>query len=301
MPRSPSTVRARHRLPATSRPGPVARSSGVSTEYTSVVAPPTSTTARSPPRVSASTSTPVSTASGVAARTNRANRAPRDSRLPPMTWRRNTARIAARADAGASTPMRGRTLSASVTGTPASRSSPVNCSRTSALPAYTTGRRHRARARRVALWVIVSASPPSVPPTSSTTSGRAARNAVRSAAPSRPAATCTTCAPADNPTRRPACAVTSGSYPITASRSPPPADEHTYQGTSRTPSPAVAAATAASRPCSTSVPTVVGADAAPARTPAARSTTATFVYVEPTSAQTARVTTRRGRPRCRSR
>ncbi|MCF0091966.1 hypothetical protein B0E54_00787 [Micromonospora sp. MH99] len=107
--------------------------------------------------------------------------------------------------------MRGSTLSAPVTGTPAASNSPVSSPRTSALPARTTGTRQRARARRVALWVIVSASPPSVPPTSSTTSGRAARNAVRSAAPSRPAATCTTCAPADSPTRRPACAVTNAS------------------------------------------------------------------------------------------
>ena len=33
-------------------------------------------------------------------RTSEANRGPRDSRLPPMTWRRNTSRIAARAGAG---------------------------------------------------------------------------------------------------------------------------------------------------------------------------------------------------------
>ena len=79
------------------------------------------------------------------------------------------------------------------------------------MPANTTGTRHRARANRVALCVTVSTSPPSVPPTSNTTSGRAARNAARSAAANRPAATCTTRAPADNPTRRPACAVTNGS------------------------------------------------------------------------------------------
>ena len=121
-----------------------------------------------------------------------------------MTCRRNTSRIAARADAGSSTPMRGSTLSAAVTGTPAPASSACRSSRTSALPARTTGTRNRAFASRVALCVTVSASPPSVPPTSSTTSGRAARNAATSAPDSRPAATCTTFAPADRPTRRPA-------------------------------------------------------------------------------------------------
>ncbi|GAB3840757.1 hypothetical protein GCM10029963_10120 [Micromonospora andamanensis] len=128
-----------------------------------------------------------------------------------MTCRRNTCRIAARADTGANTPIRGSTLSATVTGTPAPANNPCRSSRTSTLPANTTGTRQRARASRVALCVNVSASPPSVPPTSSTTSARAARNAVNSARPSRPAATCTTSAPADRPTRRPACAVTNGS------------------------------------------------------------------------------------------
>ena len=68
---------------------------------------------------SASSSTAVSTTSGVAPRTSEANRGPRDSRLPPMTWRRNTSRIAARAGPGFSTPMRGSTLSVATAGTPA--------------------------------------------------------------------------------------------------------------------------------------------------------------------------------------
>ena len=59
-----------------------------------------STTTRSPPRWSASTSTPVSTRSGVAPRTRSTNRRPLDSFLPPITCLRNTSRIAARAGIG---------------------------------------------------------------------------------------------------------------------------------------------------------------------------------------------------------
>ena len=56
-----------------------------------------------------------------------------------MTCSRNTARMAARADSGASRPMSGSTLSARVTGRPPSRRTAATSSRTAALPASTTG------------------------------------------------------------------------------------------------------------------------------------------------------------------
>ncbi len=80
-------------------------------------------------------------------------------------------------------------------------------SRASTLPATTTGTAWSpwppiaALARRAALCSKTSALPPSVPPTRSTMSGRAARTAAVSAVLSSPAATWTTLAPAESPTR----------------------------------------------------------------------------------------------------
>ena len=107
MPRSPSTVRRPGGSATACVRGVVLRDSA---EYTSVVAPPTSTTSSVPAvrvggqqldagqhRVRGGGRAPAT-----------ANRGPRDSLLPPITWRRNTSRIAARAGPGSSTPMRGQ-------------------------------------------------------------------------------------------------------------------------------------------------------------------------------------------------
>ena len=63
----------------------------------------------------------------------------RDSPLPPITWRRKAARMAARADSGAMTPICGSTLSASTIGRPVAREQRAASSRASTLPATTTG------------------------------------------------------------------------------------------------------------------------------------------------------------------
>ena len=151
MPRSASTVRACQRVPTTSRWSVASSPCGVMTEYTSVVAPPTSTTRTSPPTTSASTSTPRSTASGVGARTSSAKPRPRDRPLPPMTCARNASRIAARAASGATTPMRGSTLAVTTNRRPVDDSSAATPSAASALPATTTGAATRARASRCAV------------------------------------------------------------------------------------------------------------------------------------------------------
>ena len=104
-----------------------------------------STTTRSTPRSSASTSTPVSTRSGVAPRTRSTNRRPcsrpRDSFLPPITCVRNTYRIAARAGTGFSTPIRGQHVVGRHDRAPRPSSSPHTSSRASVLPATTIGTR----------------------------------------------------------------------------------------------------------------------------------------------------------------
>ncbi len=126
---------------------------------------------------SASSSTAASTASGVAARTSEPNRGPCDSRFPPITWRRNTSRMAARAGPGSRTPMRGSTLPVTVTSHAmigqhgrGVRGAPARCRpappAAAAAPTPAAGR----------CAASVSASPPSVPPTSRITSGRAARS-----------------------------------------------------------------------------------------------------------------------------
>ena len=122
MPRSPSTVRVTGVVATTSRERVASSGSSSTTECTSVVAPPTSTTTTSPaPGWSASTprassSTPVSTTSGVAPVTMAVKSARLLRCLPPITWDRNISRIAPRADSGASTPIRGTTLSATTYG-----------------------------------------------------------------------------------------------------------------------------------------------------------------------------------------
>ena len=67
--------------------------------------------------------------------------------------------------------MSGSTLSASLTGSPPSRSTAATSSRTAALPASTTGTDQSVPASAAALCRSTEASPPSVPPTSRTTSG----------------------------------------------------------------------------------------------------------------------------------
>ena len=88
-----------------------------------------------------------------------------------MTWARNISRIAARAESGARTPIRGTTLSASTCGT-VRRGSPPPRRGASTLPATTTGPFQPASTRCRAAARSGSALPPSVPPVSSTTSGR---------------------------------------------------------------------------------------------------------------------------------
>ena len=109
MPRSPSTVRVTRVVATTSRLSPESSGSSSTTLWTSVVAPPTSTTTVSP-AASARSSTPVRTTSGVAPCTmaRKSSRALRC--LPPITWERNSSRIAVRAPSGARTPIRGTML-----------------------------------------------------------------------------------------------------------------------------------------------------------------------------------------------
>ena len=102
-----------------------------------------------------------------------ANRGPRDSRLPPITCRRNTSRIAARAGSGSSSPIRGSTLAVAVTGTPRSGSSRRHL--VAGLDVAGHHDRHpQPRAGQPARRCAPAprALPPSVPPTSRTTSGR---------------------------------------------------------------------------------------------------------------------------------
>ena len=75
------------------------------------------------------------------------------------------------------------------------------------------------------------------------------------------------------------------SAPTTASRIPPPADEHAYSSGSAPDPAAETARTAASMPVRTSA-AVVGCSANPASPPSGRTSTA-FVHVEPTSRHTA--------------
>ena len=147
------------------------------------------------------------------------------SPLPPITCSRNISRIARRADSGASTPIRGTTLSARTCGVRAASRRPATAPCASTSPATTTGPVHRARASEPASSTSPSELPPSVPPTSSSTSGRDSRRAESFASSSPPASTATTLPPLDSATRRPASAVTSSSLPTTAIRRPPPADE----------------------------------------------------------------------------
>ena len=258
MPRSPSTVRVTRVVATTSRLSPASSGSSSTTLCTSVVAPPTSTTTVSP-ATSARSSTPVRTTSGVAPCTI-ARKSSRLLRcLPPITWDRNSSRIAVRAPSGARTPIRGTMLGATTSGLAARIS--ATSSRASVMPATTTGPLQlvasaRAQAR------IGSGLPPSVPPVSRTTSGSLSPTRPRSS--SRPAArTATTLPPLDSATRRPASAVTSSSLPTTAIRRPPPALEQARVGASAArASCATRAARHASYPSRTSVSIVVGCSAA---------------------------------------
>ena len=124
-------------------------------------------------------------------------RRPRESPLPPITCRRNTSRIAARAGPGSSTPICGSTL-------PVRRRAAAR--RASSASAVGRGRRRCPRARparaagraepRARCARSTSALPPSVPPTSRTTSGRAARSASTPSSSIGPACTWTTWPPA---------------------------------------------------------------------------------------------------------
>ena len=233
-----------------------------------MVAPPTSTTTTSRASVAASTSTPVSTRSGVGPRTIAAKSARALRCLPPITWARNISRIAARAEPGASTPILGTTLSASTYGVSDPARSPATSSRASTLPATTTGVAQRAPASIRAPASSASVLPPSVPPTSSTTSGLLASSPGSGSASVARATTCTTLPPLDSATRRPASAVTSSSLPTTATRSPPPADEQASTfATSTSGWSARSAPRHASYPSRTSVSIVVRCEAVPSRVP----------------------------------
>ena len=146
--------------------------------------------------------------------------------LPPMTWARNISRIAALAPSGASTPIRGTTLSVTTWGTPRAgqdrgrprrgprRRPPPRPDRASprpraAAPARAVRRRCRRRCRRS------GARRPAARLRARLAPGRRSR-----------ARTPTTLPPLDSATRRPASAVTRASLPTTAIRSPPPALEH---------------------------------------------------------------------------
>ena len=188
MPRSPSTVRVHRVIATTSRAqAGVLRVERRPREWTSVVAPPTSTTTTSPApgrsssRPRASSSTPVSTTSGVAPRTIAVKSAPRDEVLAAdhvgeeHLADRGPGAVRARARRSAA-----RTLSASTCGTPAPRIAATS-SRASTLPATTTGPVQPAvDQRRGAARRSTSALPPSVPPISSTTSGAVRRERARS-------------------------------------------------------------------------------------------------------------------------
>ena len=227
----------------------------------------------------------------MAARTIAANSGDADNPLPPITCRMNTSRIATRALSGANTPMEGNTFAAADTANPPAANTAHTCSRTAAFPATTTGTRGPPAANIRALCSNTCAFPPSVPPTNSTTSGAAAPNAASPDSSNGPAETCSTRAPADNPTRYPASAVITRSYPTTANRNPPPALEHASTrdrsapgNTPRNP------ASAARNPSNTSAaPTcgnVVGCEATATSSAATSSTTATLVNVDPKSTQT---------------
>ena len=225
IPRSPSTVRVTGVVATTSRERPASSGSSRTTEWTSVVAPPMSTTTTSSPDSAASTSTPVSTRSGVAPLHHRGEVGPRAEPLPADHVLEE--HLADRP------PRRARA--------PARRSAGPRCrpARTASRPGQRRGHRFlrldvtgdhdRSRqptsARNAASATSPSESPPSVPPTSSSTSGRASTRAACAASSSPPDRTATTLPPLDSATRRPASAVTSASLPTTAIRSPPPADE----------------------------------------------------------------------------
>ena len=205
----PATACRRRPAPAPSS----ARPSGVSTEYTSVVAPPTSTTSRSPPSVVGEQLHPGQ---------HRVRGGRPDQRREPRARATAACRRSRAAGTppgsppapapGRSTPMRGSTLSVTVTGTPAAGSSAVSSSRTSALPASTTGTRqpgpgqparvvqqHRRRRRR-------RCRRPAAPRPGGRPAARPARPRPAARPPRAPPAR-----PADSPTRCPACAVTSDS------------------------------------------------------------------------------------------
>ncbi len=257
------------------------------------MAPPTSTTTTSPtpgrsaPSPEASSSTAVSTRSGVAPWTIAAKAGLVERCLPPITWRRNIARIAARADAGSRTPIRGTTLPARTYGVPAPSRRAATSGWASTLPATTTGPDQRADASAEAHPRSTSLLPPSVPPVSSTTSGRARRRASTPASSRAPAETWTTRPPLESATRRPASAVTSCSLPTTPILSPPPADEQARTGASAArASSAVSADRQAPNPSITSVSTVVRCSAFATSRPSATSTSAALVNVDPKSTHT---------------
>ena len=170
-----------------------------------------------------------------------------------MTWRRNTSRIAGpgrprveHADPGQHVVGRRRT------GTLRAASSvrpPRRGRRRCRPPRPGPGAGRAARRRRVVQQHLVVAAVGAADQQDHVGAGGPQRGDPGRS--SRPAATCTTRAPADRPTRCPASAVTSDSYPTTASRSPPPAERADVRlGDAGA---AGRRATAASRPSSTSV------------------------------------------------
>ncbi len=242
-----------------------------------------STTTTSLADSAASTSTPVSTRSGVAPRTIAVKSARELSPLPPITCARNISRIACRADSGASTPMRGTTLSASTCGVGPSASATAPCASTS--PATTTGPGQRREDGGVPDESLGVAAVRATHQQQHVGTGlaqqpRPSPRRARRTAP-RPPCRRWRAPPGDRPRPSPAprcrrrrCA---GHRRPTSRRAPRP---RAAAATSR-----VSDARHASTPSSTSVSSVVRWLAVASSSPAS-STSAALVNVEPTSTQT---------------
>ena len=201
-PRSPSTVRARHSVPGDVPARPGSRSaSGSSAEYTSVVAPPTSTTS--------------SAGAGAVGEQLHPGRAPRPGWRPaPATRTAARGTAACRRSRGAGTPRgsppapgpgRARRCAAArcrstVTGTPAAgqqRGQPRRGRRRCRPPPPAPASRARGQPARVVQQHVGVAAVGAADQQHHVRSGRAQRRRRRRAS-SRPAATCTTRAPADS-------------------------------------------------------------------------------------------------------
>ena len=248
----------------------------------------------------ASSSTPVSTTSGVAPRTMSVKVRPRASVrllrcLPPMTWLRKISRIARRGAVGREHADAGHHVVGQHVRRPRARRAAIAtaaATRRCRPPRRAPARRHAPGSR--ASPSSTSALPPSVPPTSSTTSGSAARrSASLVVVETARAAPATTLPPLESATRRPASAVTSSSLPTTAMRSPPPALEQASTSASDRArvllderAPGRRRTRRARHPRRSASGSVVGWLAVARSVTGRRSTSAALVKVDPKSTQT---------------